>query len=213
MKKTEIIVLVLVLIAFAVGFYFYPILPEKVASHWNQQGQVNGHINKFWGAFLMPVVALAMFFMFLIIPRIDPMKENIKKFRKYFDGFIILITLFLLYIYALTILQNTGTNFNMSQAMIPALAVLLFYCGVLIKKSKRNWFVGIRTPWTLSSDIVWDKTHKIGGKLFKTAGVISLLGIFYPDYAMWFILIPIISFVTFTFVYSYIEYRKLQKVN
>ena len=67
----------------------------------------------------------------------------------------------------------------MTKFIIPAFAVLLFYIGILIKHAKRNWFIGIRTPWTLSSDKVWDKTHALGGKLFQVSAVITLGGIFF----------------------------------
>ena len=66
----------------------------------------------------------------------------------------------------------------------------------------------IRTPWTLSSDTVWDKTHKIGGFLFKISGAFALIGIFFGDYAIWFLLVPVIVSTVYTVVYSYIEYKK-----
>jgi uncharacterized membrane protein len=90
----------------------------------------------------------------------------------------------------------------------PALAILFYYSGILIENAKMNWFIGIRTPWTLSSDKVWDKTHKIGGKLFKIAGVINLLAIFYQNYTIFFIVVPVIIVSIYTVVYSYFEYQK-----
>ncbi|MEK7202903.1 MAG: SdpI family protein [Patescibacteria group bacterium] len=68
--------------------------------------------------------------------------------------------------------------------------------------------IGIRTPWTLSSDLVWEKTHKIGGKLFKITGVIAFVGIFFQSYALFFIFIPVILVAIYTIVYSYFEYQK-----
>jgi uncharacterized membrane protein len=88
------------------------------------------------------------------------------------------------------------------------MGLLFYYTGVLCEKSKRNWFIGIRTPWTLSSDKVWEKTHKIGGKLFKIAGIIAILGALTPEYAIILILIPVISAVGYTIAYSYFEYQK-----
>jgi uncharacterized membrane protein len=118
---------------------------------------------------------------------------------------------FLFYLYLITILWNFGFNFNMIQLLVPAFAVLFYYSGVLIEKAKRNWFIGIRTPWTMSSDKVWDKTHKLGGKLFKISGIISLLGLLSEDYAIYAIILPIISFTAYLFVYSYFEYKKKNK--
>jgi len=185
-------------------------MPERMASHWNSQGEVDGYLSKFWGLFLMPIVSLAIFLLFLLIPRIDPLKKNIEKFRKYFDWFIVLIIIFLLYIYSLTIFWNLGYRFDMGQMMMPALGILFIYIGTLLKQAKRNWFIGIRTPWTLSSDAVWDKTHQLGSKLFKLAGIIALLGIFIPNYALWLVLVPVIAFSLYLMIYSYFEYKKVK---
>ena len=208
MKPTKIIIFFIIVLSFALAFYFYPQLPERAASHWNSQGQVDGYISKFWAAFLMPIVSLVAALLFLLIPKIDPFKENIKKFKGYFEGFIIVILLFFLYIYLLSIFWNLGFRFNMIYFMIPSLAVLLYCAGILVEKAKRNWFIGIRTPWTLSSNQVWDKTHKIGGKLFKASAVIALLGMFFIEYAFYFVIIPVFAFVIFVFFYSYSEYQK-----
>ncbi len=201
--------LLLVIAAFVVGYFLYPQLPEKMASHWNARGEVDGYISRFWGAFLMPIIALVMLLVFLIIPRIDPKKENIEKFRNYFDGFIILLILFLFYIYALTILWSFDYRFDMGQALAPAFAILFYYAGILISKAKRNWFIGIRTPWTMTNDMVWDKTHKLGAILFKVSGAICLFGLLLPVYAFWFVLAPVILFSIYLIVYSYLEYRKI----
>jgi len=211
MKKINILALAIIIISFAVGFYFYSLMPETVASHWNERGEVNGYMPKFWGLFLMPIISLVLFFLFLLIPRIDPLKENIDKFRKYFDRFILLIIMFLFYIYLLTIFWNLGGIFNMTLLMTPPMGILFYYAGVLIENAKRNWFIGIRTPWTLSSDNVWDKTHKLGGKLFKIGGIITVLGVFFPKYSFYFIF-PIFLISIYLVVYSYSEHKKEVRV-
>ena len=208
MKTSKIITLAIILSSFIVGVYFYSQMPDRMASHWNIKGEVDGYLPKFWGLFLIPIISLAMFLLFVLIPRIDPLKANIEKFRKYFDTFIVLIMLFLLYIYLLTIFWNLGARFNIGQLMTPALGLLFYYCGVLVENAKRNYFIGIRTPWTLNNENVWDKTHKIGGKLFKIAGVIALLGIFFPEYAFYLVIIPAVFAAIYSFAYSYFEYQK-----
>ncbi len=209
MKVSEIIVLVAIVASIIAGAYLYPQMPDVVASHWDAAGNVNGYLPKFWGLFLMPLVASAMFALLVFIPRIDPLKENIEKFRGYFDGFIVLMTLFLLYVHTISVLWNLGVAVNMNHVVPPAVGALLFYCGILIEKAKRNWFIGIRNPWTLSNDAVWDKTHRLGGKLFKISGVIAVFGAFAGTHAFLFFIIPVIAFTFFTTVYSYVLYRKL----
>ncbi len=211
MRKAEAVILLMTLLSFLVAVYFYPEMPEKIASHWNAEGAVDGYMPRFWGMFLMPFISLAMLLLFFAIPRMDPLRQNINKFRNYFDGFIILVFLFLLYLYAITIAWNFGARFNMIQLLAPAFAALFFYAGVLMENAKRNWSIGMRTPWTLSSEKVWNKTHKITGKLFKVAGIIALLGIFFDKLGLVFVLAPVIAFSIFGFVYSYLEYRKERK--
>lgn len=211
MRKSEIIIIGIVLLSFGIGIYVYPEMPEKIASHWNAEGEVNGYMSKFWGIFLMPIISVGLFLLFMIIPGIDPYKSNIEKFRKYYDNFIIVIIIFLFYIYLLTIFWNMGFRYNMITLLSPAFAILFYYSGVLIENAKMNWFIGIRTPWTLSSEKVWDKTHKIGGKLFKIAGIIAFAGILFQSYAIFFILVPILSAVIYLVIFSYIEYQKETK--
>jgi uncharacterized membrane protein len=209
--KREIIILLIILVSIAVSLYAYPIVPEQMASHWNADGQVNGYIPKLVGLALMPVISIGAFLLFLVIPRIDPLRRNIAKFRAYFDIFIVMMMLFLLYLHGILVLANIGFAFNMMQVIAPALAVVFYYCGVLIDHAKKNWSIGIRTPWTMSSERVWNETHRRGGKLFKAAGIITLLGAVLPNYAIFFVLVPVIAVIVYTFVYSYVLYQKKRR--
>ncbi len=207
-KKTTIIISGILLLSFIIGLYFYPQIPAKMASHWNTKGQVDGYMSKFWGTFLIPFILTVSVLFFVAIPRIDPLKANIEKFRKYYDGFIIIFLIFMLSVHLQVILWNIGIRISPNVMLPIGIGLLFFYTGILCENAKRNYFIGIRTPWTLSSDEVWDKTHKIGGKLFKLAGVFALLGIFFRNYALYFVLVPMILFSVYTIVYSYLEYRK-----
>jgi len=213
MKKTNIIIFFIVLALFIVSAYFYSGFSDKIASHWNINGEVDGYMSKFWGLFLMPIISLGMWLMFILIPKIDPLKKNIEKFRKYFDTFIVLIMLFLLYLHLLTIFWNMGRQFDIVRMMLPAMGILFFYAGVLMNHTERNWFIGIRTPWTISSDNVWKKTHQLGAKLFKIAGIITLFGTFVPSVAFWLTFIPVLVFSFYTFIYSYLEHKKEENNN
>jgi len=208
MKKTTIAALTIIILSFVIGIYLYPSMPERMASHWNSAGEVDGNMSRFWGVFLMPIVSAGMLLLFFIIPKIDPLKKNIKKFIKYYEWFMLLMIVFLFYIYMLTIYWNLGKRFDMGRMITPAIGILFIYIGVLVDNAKRNWFIGIRTPWTLSSDRVWAKTHKLGGKLFKIAGIIALFGLVLPKYAMWLLLVPALAAGLCPVVYSYLEYQK-----
>jgi uncharacterized membrane protein len=91
------------------------------------------------------------------------------------------------------------------------IGLLFFYIGILLENAKRNWFIGIRTPWTLSSEKVWNKTHKLGSKMFKISGIIVLIGFLFQKYVTYFILIPTLFVAFYLVIYSYVEYRKEKK--
>jgi uncharacterized membrane protein len=210
MKKSHIIVLLILAITIIASLYIYPIMPKTMASHWGIDGNVDGYMFKFWGVFLLPILMVAITLLLVFIPNIDPEKKNIKKFEGDFDTFIIIFNLFMLYIYALTIVWNTGYVFNMTQAMMPGLAVLFYFAGNLIGKAKRNYTIGIRMPWTLADDGVWDKTHKKGEVLFKAVAVFTLLGAFFPNYAWALLLFPLMGSIIYLCFYSYIEFKKIK---
>jgi len=211
MKKTTIVISLIILLSFVIAIYSYQkIEGDKVASHWNAQGQVDGYMSKFWGIFLFPLMFIGLYLLFLLIPKIDPLKKNILKFRKYYDIFILVIMLFLFYIFILTILTNLSYSFNMTTMLMPAIGFLFFGIGMFMKKLKRNWFIGIRTPWTISNDEVWKKTHILGAKHFKLLGIIIFFGIFFQKYLLWFILVPVMISVVWLVVYSYLEYKKIE---
>jgi uncharacterized membrane protein len=211
MRKTTLAVAGLVLLSFILSIYFYPQVPENMATHWNSQGEVNGYMSKFWGLFFTPAVITGIAALFLIIPRIDPKKENIEKFRKYYDGFVILFLLFMVSVHLQILLWNVGIQISPNIVLPAGTGLLFYYIGILIENADRNWFVGIRTPWTLSSDRVWKKTNQLGGKLFKLAGIVAILGTFFSKLAVFFIVLPVLLVAGFTVVYSYLEYQKEMK--
>jgi len=199
-----------ILASFLLSMYYYQQLPDEIASHWNSSGEVDDYLPKFWGLFLIPFTSLGILILFWIIPKIDPLKKNIASFRKYFDFFLFVLLIYLLYIQILTIIWSLGITFNMNQAIIPALGILIYSISYLIENAKRNWFIGIRTPWTLSNDKVWEKTHKLGGKLFKISGITIFIVAFIPKISFLAIFI-ILAVALYLVIYSYIEYKKTNR--
>ncbi|MBI5951959.1 MAG: SdpI family protein [Chloroflexi bacterium] len=208
-KTTTIITLVLIGLAVLAGAMLWHQLPNQMASHWNANDEVDGYMSKFWGVSLMPLITLGMLMLFLVLPNIDPLKANITQFRESFNLFIVLIVAFMLYVHGLTLAWSLGyQDFKMSTAMLPFLGVLFIAVGWMLKKAKRNFFIGIRTPWTLSSDTVWDKTHQLGSVLFMASGALSIVGGFFGGMtAFWLMFVPLIGSSLFLIVYSYVLYR------
>lgn len=201
--------LFLILFSFLFAFYIFPQMPYLMATHWDINGQVNGQMSRSWGLFFMPSLTLFLYLVFRLLPLVDPYKKNFLQFENYYHLFVLIITVFLIYIYLLTIYWNLDYKFNILQFLSPAYALLLYYTGILMANTHRNWFVGIRTPWTMSSPIVWKKTHLLGSKLFKLSAVISLLGFALPQQAIYFILAPILISSLSVIIYSYYIYRTI----
>jgi uncharacterized membrane protein len=209
-KTAFLFISVIIFLSFLTGAMIYPKMPELIASHWNAAGTADGYTGKFWGIFLLPFLMTGMSLLLYFLPKIDPFSKNIEAFRVYYNIFWIYITLFLFYIFFLSILWNLGFRFNFTILIIPAMSVLFYLMGSILGKSRRNWFFGIRTPWTLSSDEVWRKTHLLGGKLFKASAVFSLFGLFFrSEVSLIFVIVPVLTASLTATVYSYFEYRKM----
>lgn len=208
MRKTTAVITGLVLFSFILSVYFYSQVPDRMTTHWNSQGEVDGYMSKLWGLFFMPLIISGLAIMFMIIPKIDPRKENIAKFRKYYDGFIVILILFMVAVHLQILLWNTGIPISPNSIFPLGIGLMFYYMGILTENAERNWFIGIRTPWTLSSDRVWKRTNKLGGKLFRIAGIITVFGAFFPEYAIYFILVPVLFIAGLTVIYSYMEYQK-----
>ncbi|MFH1750044.1 MAG: SdpI family protein [Candidatus Micrarchaeota archaeon] len=213
MENVHVAIIGIVLASFLLAAYIYPLMPEKIATHWGIEGKPNGYSGRLLGTFMMPAMLLLISIFLYYVPKLDPLKANVKKFREYFDRFILLLGAFLFYLQVLVVYWNLGNEFDFGQMLLPAFGVLFYYIGVLIVNAKRNWFIGIRTPWTLSSDRVWDKTHAIGGKLFKATGIIAFLGLFLPQVGFMLVIAMAIAIVVWSFVYSYVEFRNEERLN
>jgi uncharacterized membrane protein len=158
---------------------------------------------------LLPAGTLGLVGLLAVLPRIDPLGENIESFRTQYDWFAVVFAAYLSAVHLGVIAYNLGYEFEFTLLMIAGLAALFYYVGIVLDHAERNWFVGIRTPWTLSSDEVWDRTHDFGATLFKLTGIVSALGLLLGDLAM-FVLIGAATLTSVTtVVYSYYCYRQL----
>jgi uncharacterized membrane protein len=210
-RNTVLITLVLAGLAFLAGAALYPQMGTVMAIHWGPAGNADGFGGRFEGLFLLPIIALGATLLMLGLPLIDPLKYNIEKFRRDYNLFVVFMSAFFYYVHTLTILYNFGLTFSMTTFLMPAFALLLFFTGRMLKRARRNYFIGIRTPWTLSSDVVWDRTHRFGGTAFQVAGAFSLIGMLFPPVAFLFLMVPMLTAAFLVIVYSYLVFRQEQK--
>ena len=211
-RNTIIVSMIVILVATIASVIVYPQLPEVAASHWDANGQVNGYMPRFWAAFLMSLMSIGLLFLLLAVPSIDPLKANIAKFRNYYNVFVLVIIVFMLIIHGITLVWNLGYNqFNIGNAIVPAVGLIFIFAGIMMAKAKRNFFIGIRTPWTLSNDTVWEETHKLGSKLFIGAGIVSFLSAFFGEAGFWIMFIVMMIAAIIPIIYSYILWRNITK--
>jgi uncharacterized membrane protein len=195
---------VLIIAAVALSIAYYPRLPESMPTHWSVSGEPNGYSSRLWGAWLVPLIMALIWLMLRAIPHIDPRRANYEKFQGMYDALVILILAFMLLMHVIVLMAATGTPVRMDRIVFPAVGAFVAVMGLLIPKVHPNWFVGIRTPWTLTSDLSWEKTHRIGGKLFVVLGVLMVLSSFIvPEIAIWILVAAAIAVIVFLFAYSY----------
>jgi uncharacterized membrane protein len=208
-RTITIVLIVLVLAQIGCSLLAAPNLPEEVPSHWNAAGEVDGYSSPTMAMFLMPAITLAIGLLLIFLPMIDPLRANVEQFRSLYHWFVAGFLVYFTYIHILTLLAGVGVAFNMTYALIPAFSLLFIGIGFLMDHTQPNWFIGIRTPWTLSSPTVWEKTHKVGAWLFKGAGLLSLAGLFLPTEAAFILMIfPILIASLGSVAYSYFAYRQ-----
>jgi len=208
--KKYILPFLLIIISVLLSIVFYQYLPDQIASHWNAQGVVDGYSNKLNSVLMFPILQTVFFALLVIIPRIDPKKKNIEKFQKYFLSFINIILIFIILIQSQIFLWNIGIHISATTIMPILMGILFIFIAQLLKNAKQNYTIGIRTPWTLASEKVWDKTHKLGGILFTVSGGISILSVLLPHYSLYILIGSILLSTIYLFVYSYLEYKKEQ---
>jgi uncharacterized membrane protein len=193
-----------------VATWAYPRLPQHVVSHWGLNGMPNGYMSAAWAAFLFPVIIAVLAIILSVLPLIDPKGHNIKKFEQTFHLFVTGILVFLLYVQVLVMYWNIVDTFDMVRFITPGVALLFIGVSYLIRDSEPNWFIGIRTPWTMESPEVWRRTSEVGANLFVGAGIISLFGVIFPAAALWLILAPVLVAALGSVVYSYVIFEQLK---
>ncbi|MEH7460520.1 SdpI family protein [Bacillus thuringiensis] len=190
----------------------WPHLPNTIATHWSA-GTPDGYSSKLNGMLSMLGVMIGIYALLSVLPKIDPRKENYKKFSK---GFIIMnnAVLVVLFIGNIDIITN-GLGYNLFINRIPEsiIGILFLVIGNYLPQCKPNFFVGIRTPWTLSNEEVWRKTHRFSGKVFMILGIIMCGSIFVPvTWRSYIIRTVVLVGVVITMLYSYLAYKKEMKV-
>lgn len=203
---TEISLILLNLVPLLVTLLFWNRIPAQVPVHWNFSGEIDGYGPK-W---MVPLMNVGLYLLFLLVMFIDPKKENYQKFRRTFNKIRWVLSIFFVIVSSVTVMIALNYEINMERFLLISLPLLFSLIGNFMLNIKPNWFLGIRTPWTLSSDEVWRKTHRLAGILWFWAGLVCLITSFFVTPTIGFyILVSVIGTVAMIpFVYSFIAFRQ-----
>jgi len=192
------------------SFWALPQLPARVATHWGFDGQPDGWSSARFGAFLLPGMMVLMSALFTALPGIDPLKKNYTFHGSVYFLLANVVVLFMGLVHLMVLGSALGWPVNMRLLLPIVLGALFVFIGRLLTKMQPNWFMGIRTPWTLSSERVWRKTHEVGATCFTIAGVaIMAVGFLAPGgLATKFMIAAIMGAVLWPVIYSYLEWRR-----
>jgi uncharacterized membrane protein len=210
--KIDLFLVLLAAIPIVVSFIMYDKLPDRLAVHFGVTGHPNRYQEKVSFLILSSLVILGLPILLKVLSFIDPKRENYEKFRTAFDLFRVILTLFLSAIFGFTLAYNLGYPINAQKFVLIGIGVMFVVFGNYMGQIRFNYFIGIRTPWTLANETVWSRTHRFAGPIWALMGLIAILCAFLPgNVAVWvFGAILAIGSIS-PIVYSFILYRRLQK--
>lgn len=213
--KREWLILLFILAPFAIIPLIWNSLPEQIPMHWNFAGEIDSWSPKYPGIFYIPLLNVVMYVLFLVIPKIDPRKQNYSLFEGAYKKLRLVFSGFILYMFVIITLVSTGYDLNVKMFIVNGILVLFLIFGNFMGNLRSNYFVGFRVPWTLEFPEVWTKTHRFAGKTWVIGSIIMfLLGFVLPDAVhtvTFFVFIGVISIIPL--IYSYILYLRIKKEN
>lgn len=191
-----------------ISLWAFPQLPPTVPSHWNLHGDVDAYSSRASAMLLMPVMIVVLRLLLSLLPKIDPLGKNYEGFTDTFWLMINTVLLFMAAIHLVMIANALGFTVPPARLIPIAAGLMCIFLGNVMGRLKPNWFFGIRTPWTLSSETVWRKTHRTAGWLLVLGGVpVGLVG-FAPRAAAMPLMAAVLGFVlAVPVVYSFILWR------
>jgi len=211
MKFTRSLVVsaIFILVAVGVAVWLYPHLPNRVPSHWDIHGQVDDYLPRFWAAAMAPLTMAGLAILMVLLPLISPRRFEIRPFVRVYITLMLASQGFVLVIGVVTLLAGAGYAVPVPLVVMLAVGVLFMVLGNYMGKLRKNFFVGIRTPWTLASDAVWERTHRLGGWAFMLGGVVLIIGALVGG-VLWPVIAAVVIVAAIPMVYSFVIYRRLE---
>jgi len=195
----------------AVSAWAWPQIPDgaQVPVHWGPSGEIDGYAAKWVGLLALPALTIGLVALLALIPRIEPRRDHLRRsWTAYLATSVAVLTLTGI-IHGVVVLAALGNDVDLTAIVLISLGAMFVVIGNFLGKTRSNWFFGIRTPWTLSSELSWARTHRVGGWLFIGVGVLVLLTtvVLGSEAALWVMLGSLLPGVAALFAYSYLVWR------
>lgn len=207
--RSTVVSMVFVSIALAAAVWLYPSLPAQTPTHWDLQGHVNGRMPRLWAATIPVLIELGLGVLMIVLPKISPRRFEIDPFIRVWHVVMLAMQGLILVIGLCVLLQGAGYPLPVTTVGMTAVGVMLVVLGNYMGKLRRNFFAGIRTPWTLASEAVWERTHRLAGWVFVLAGVMVVATVLTGARSRW-LLVVLVAMLLVPSVYSYVIYRRLE---
>jgi uncharacterized membrane protein len=209
MRKWIPLVFIAAMLVFSAAVYRR--LPDPMVIHWNAAGEPDGYGSRLFGTFLLPAVILFVWGLLLVIPKVDPRRANIEQFRDAYDTLIIAVVGVTCLLQVAILGSALGWPIQVGRLVPIAIGGLFVVLGVLLPRFRSNFFLGIRTPWTLSSETVWARTHRVGGVVMAAVGLLLVIAGIMGTPSWFYVAIGgAMALVVFVLVYSYMAWRAEQ---
>lgn len=208
--------IVLFALAIVSSVILYPRLPAVIPTHWNIKGEVDGYGSKHWAIFLMPIAMAAMMLLFRFLPALSPKHFEVDSFRSTYLWIMVLVVALFAYIHGLMLysvwahVEKAGFKFDFGRVMFGGMFIFFGLLGNVMGKVKRNFYVGVRVPWTLASDRVWNDTHRLAAWLMVGGSVVGFLITVTGLSLIAALVVMLVSFLA-PIPYSFIHYKQLER--
>ena len=202
--KTLVVTSIIILLPIVAGLVLWNDLPEKIPTHWNAAGEVDGWSSKAFAVFGLPLILLAAQWLCALSTAADPKKQNHS--QKVYQLVLWIIPVIGLLLGVITCATALGKAVPV-EVVLPVFMGLVFtVIGNYLPKCKQNYTIGIKIPWTLSSEENWNRTHRFAGRLWLVCGLVIMLTGFFGGFWIFFGIVLVM--VLAPLAYSYLLHRK-----
>ena len=209
-----IIALVILLASVAAPVWVYPSLPDRIPTHWNIKGEVDGYGGK-WTLFMFPIMMVPMLVLFYFLPALSPKQFEVDAFRPtylYIMDLVLGLFAFMQGILLYTVYQGVhgDHSFDIGRGFFAGIFLFFALMGNVLGKVRKNFYIGIRVPWTLASDRVWNDTHRLGAWVMVGAGAIGFLMTILGA-PIWLPIVVLVGSIFIPLIYSFVHYKALER--